>query len=548
MTKQIQYGSRAREKMIEGINLLADTVKVTLGPKGRNVVLEQSFRLPHLTKDGVTVARSINLSDPEQNLGVQLLKSVASKTADIAGDGTTTSTILAQAIVKEGNKAVAAGFNPMDLKRGIDLAVTRVLEFVDEVSKEIKTTEEIAQVGTISSNGDKEIGALIAEALEKVGKDGVVTGMEDKGFGLSLEILEGMMFEKGYLSPYFITNLEKMTTEFEDPYIFLYDQTISVLGPLVPLLEEVQQKGKPIIIIAENVDGEALASLVKNHTLGALKCVALKYPGFRDGNHMEVCEDIAIMTGGKFITQACGTNAENVKLPMLGTAKKVIVTKDSMTIIGGGGSKEKIDQRSANLREEIKKCDIDFVKDRLKIRLAKLTTGVAVLRIGGKTEVEVKERKDRIEDALYATRAAIDEGIVAGGGTTLFYASRVLNNIEVENEDQRAGVNIVKKAIQVPIRQIAENAGIDGAIIVGKLEECTDTNRGFNAQNLIYVDMFEAGIIDPTKVVKTALQNAASVAGLIITTEAIVCEDNETRKATNERMAIASAKMNGTPY
>lgn len=544
MTKQIQYGAKARDKMIEGINALADTVKVTLGPKGRNVVLERPFALPHLTKDGVTVARAINLSDVEQNLGVQLVKSVASKTADIAGDGTTTSIVLAQAIVKEGNKAVAAGFNPMDLKRGIDLAVNKILEFIASISKDIKSTEEIAQVGTISSNGDKEIGSLIAEALEKVGKDGVVTGMEDKGLGLTLEILDGMMCEKGYLSHYFITNGEKMSTEFEDPYIFVFDQTISRLKPLVPLLEEVYKTGKPLVIIAENVEGEALTNLIYNHTHGGLRCVALKYPGFRDNNHMEVCEDISILTAGKFITQTCGTNIENVTLDMLGRAKKVIVTKDNMTIIGGVGEKEKIAARCNLLRDEIAKCDIDFLKDRLKIRLAKLTTGVAVLRIGGTTEVEVKEKKDRIEDALYATRAAVDEGIVPGGGTTLFYAARSLDDLKVDNDDQRAGVNIVKKAIQMPLRQIAENAGIDGAIVVGKLEDNTDTSRGFNAQDLVYVDMFEAGIIDPTKVVRTALQNAASVAGLIITTEAIVSEDEISRKATAERIAQANARMN----
>lgn len=525
MAKQVKYGSKAREEMIKGVDILADTVKVTLGPKGRNVALEQSYGAPKITKDGVTVAKAIELKNPEQNLGAQLIKSVASKTADVAGDGTTTSTILAQAIVKEGNKAVAAGFNPMDLKRGIDLAVNNVLESVKKASKHISSDEEIAQVGTISANGDKEIGDQIALAMKKVGKEGVITVEEAKNFGFEVEVVEGMEFSNGYLSPHFVTNPEKMIVELENPYILLCENKIASLQPMLPILEAmVKENNHPLLIIADDVEAEGLASLVVNKIRGGLRLAAVKAPGFGD-RRKAMLEDIAILTGGQLISEDLGMKLDNAAVSMLGTAKKITISKESTIIVNGAGAPEKIEARRNEIRKQIEEATSDFDRDKLKERLAKLTGGVAVLRVGGATEVEVKERKDRIEDALHATRAAVEEGIVPGGGATLFYASKELNMLKVENEDQQAGINIVKKALQTPLRQIAENSGVDGAVVAGKLETSSSTSYGFNAQDLTYVDMFEAGIIDPTKVVRTALQDAASVASLIITTEAIVTKD-----------------------
>lgn len=529
MAKQIKYGTKAREEMIKGVDILADTVKATLGPKGRNVAIEQSFGSPRLTKDGVTVAKAIELKDPMQNLGAQLVKSVASKTADVAGDGTTTATLLTQAIVKDGNKAVAAGFNPMDLKRGIDLAVGCLLEEVKEASKPISSQEEIAQVGTISANGDKEIGEQIAAAIQEVGKEGVITVEEGKSFGLEIEVVKGLKFDRGYISPYFITNSAKMTAELEDPYILIFDKKISKFEAIVPILEKVLASGKPLLIIAEDIEEEALATLVVNKVRANFRIAAVKAPGYAESRH-ELLEDIAVLTGGILISNDVSIKLDNIALEMLGSAKKVKITKDSTVVIEGKGQAVDIESRCLQLRNQIEKSTSDFSKDMLKERLAKLTGGVAVLKVGGATEVEVKEKKDRIEDALYATRAAVEEGVVAGGGATLFYASRALDKLKAPNEDQQAGVNIVKKAMQAPVRQIAENAGVDGAIVVGKLSESKSNTMGFNAQDMDYVDMFKAGIIDPTKVVRTALIDAASVASLIITTEAIIVNEVEEKK------------------
>ena len=524
MAKQIKYGTKAREEMIKGVNILADTVKVTLGPKGRNVAIEQSFGPPRVTKDGVTVAKAIELKDANQNLGAQLVKSVASKTADVAGDGTTTATILTQAIVKEGNKSVTAGCNPMDLKRGIDFAVENVLKAIKKVSKPISTQEEIAQVGTISANGDRQIGEQIALAMEKVGKEGVITVEEAKNFGFEVDVVEGMMFDRGYLSPYFVTNSEKMTAELDNPYILIFEKKLSSLQPMLPVLEAVVQSSRPLLIIAEDVEGEALATLVVNKLRGGLKVAAVKAPGFGD-RRKAMLEDIAILTGSQLISDDLGMKLENVNLSMLGNARKVKITKEDTVIVDGAGSKADIESRCAQMRKQIKESTSDYDKEKLQERLAKLVGGVAVLKVGGATEVEVKERKDRVDDALHATRAAVEEGVVSGGGTTLFYAAKALEGLKGESEDQQSGINIVKRALQAPLRQIAENAGVDGAIVVGKLEESKSHSMGFNAQTMEYVDMFKAGVIDPTKVVRTALQDAASVAALIITTEAMITED-----------------------
>ena len=539
MAKQIKYGTKAREEMIKGVNILADTVKVTLGPKGRNVAIEQSFGAPRVTKDGVTVAKAIELKDANQNLGAQLVKSVASKTADVAGDGTTTATILTQAIVKEGNKSVTAGCNPMDLKRGIDFAVENVLKSIKKVSKPISTQEEIAQVGTISANGDKQIGEQIALAMEKVGKEGVITVEEAKNFGFEVDVVEGMMFDRGYLSPYFVTNSEKMTAELDNPYILIFEKKLSSLQPMLPVLEAVVQSSRPLLIIAEDVEGEALATLVVNKLRGGLKVAAVKAPGFGD-RRKAMLEDIAILTGSQLISDDLGMKLENVNLSMLGSAKKVKITKEDTVIVDGVGSKADIESRCAQMRQQIKESTSDYDKEKLQERLAKLVGGVAVLKVGGATEVEVKERKDRVDDALHATRAAVEEGVVSGGGTTLFYAAKVLEGLKGENEDQQSGINIVKRALQAPLRQIAENAGVDGAIVVGKLDDSKSHSMGFNAQTMEYVDMFKSGVIDPTKVVRTALQDAASVAALIITTEAMITEDPSAKEE-------ASAPGGGMP-
>lgn len=521
--KDIKFGNDARSKMLNGVSVLAKTVKVTLGPKGRNVILDKSFGAPKITKDGVSVAKEIELADKFENMGAQLVKEVAQKTADKAGDGTTTATVLAEAIIKEGCKAVAAGINPMDLKRGIDLAVDAVVESVKSRSKEIKTSEEIAQVGTISANGDTTIGEYLARAMEKVGNDGVITVEDAKGLETELDVVEGMQFDRGYLSPYFMTNAEKMNCEYDNPFILFYDQKISSLQPLLPVLEAVVQSGRALLIVAEDIEGEALATLVVNRIRGGLKVCAVKAPGFGD-RRKAMLQDMAILTGGQVISEELGMKIENVTLDMLGTAKKIEVTKDDTTIIDGAGSKEDIEARTIQIRKEIDATTSDYDREKLQERLGKLSGGVAVLRVGGASEVEVKEKKDRIDDALNATRAAVKEGVVAGGGVALLYAGKVLDDLKVENEDQKVGVNIIRKAVQAPIRQIAENAGIDGAVVVGKLLESSDVNYGYNAQSNEYTDMIKAGIVDPTKVVRTALQDAASVGGLLITTEAMVTE------------------------
>lgn len=521
--KDIEFGTQARAKMLSGVEKLAKTVKVTLGPKGRNVMLDKSYGAPKITKDGVSVAKEIELSDKFENMGAQLVKEVAQKTADKAGDGTTTATVLAEAIIKEGCKAVAAGMNPMDLKRGIDLAVSAVVEDVKSRSKEIKTSEEIAQVGTISANGDTSIGEYLARAMDKVGTDGVITVEDAKGLETELDVVEGMQFDRGYLSPYFMTNAEKMNCEYDNPYILFYDQKISSLQPMLPILEAIVQSGRPLLIVAEDIEGEALATLVVNRIRGGLKVCAVKAPGFGD-RRKAMLQDMAILTGGQVISEELGMKIENATLDMLGTAKRIEVTKDDTTIIDGAGDKEEIEARTAQIRQEIEATKSDYDREKLQERLGKLSGGVAVLRVGGSSEVEVKEKKDRIDDALNATRAAVKEGVVAGGGTALLYATKALESISVDNDDQKVGVNIIRKALQAPIRQIAENAGVDGAVVVGKLLESKDVNYGYNAQTGEYTDMIRAGIVDPTKVVRTALQDAASVASLLITTEAMVTE------------------------
>jgi len=531
MAKQIKYGSKAREEMIKGIDILADAVKVTLGPKGRNVAIEQSYGAPRLTKDGVTVAKAIELKDAEQNLGAQLVKSVASKTADVAGDGTTTATVLTQAIVKEGNKAVAAGFNPMDLKRGIDLAVESVIELIKKSSKPISSHEEIAQVGTISANGDKEIGERIAMAMEKVGKEGVITVEESKNFGFEVDVVEGMMFDRGYLSPYFVTNPEKMIAELESPCILIFEKKLTSLQPMLPVLEAVVQSGRPLLIIAEDVEGEALATLVVNKLRGGLRVAAVKAPGFGD-RRKAMLEDIAILTGSQLISEDLGMKLENVNISMLGTAKRVTISKENTIIVDGAGSKVDLESRCAQIRQQMEESTSEYDREKLQERLAKLVGGVAVLKVGGASEVEVKERKDRVDDALNATRAAVEEGVVAGGGVALFYAAKSLDTLKGANDDQQAGIKIVRHALEAPIRQIAQNAGVDGAVVVARLDQSNTKNEGFNAQDMTYGDMFKAGVIDPTKVVRTALQDAASVASLIITSECIITTD-PAEKASN---------------
>lgn len=521
--KDIKFGSDARSKMLKGVEILAKTVKVTLGPKGRNVMLDKSYGAPKITKDGVSVAKEIHLADKFENMGAQLVKEVAQKTADKAGDGTTTATVLAEAIIKEGCKAVAAGMNPMDLKRGIDLAVETVIEDVKSRSKEIKTSEEIAQVGTISANGDKSIGQYLAHAMEKVGNDGVITVEDAKGLDTELDVVEGMQFDRGYLSPYFVTDADKMTAEYESPFVLLYDQKISNLQAILPVLEAVLQSGRALLIVAEDIEGEALATLVVNRIRSGLKVCAVKAPGFGD-RRKAILQDLAILTGGQVISEELGLKLENTTIDMLGTAKRVIVSKDDTTIIDGDGDKEMIEARKAQIKKEMEKTTSEYDKEKMQERLGKLSGGVAVIRVGGASEVEVKEKKDRIDDALNATRAAVKEGVVAGGGTALLYATKALENVKPENQDIRVGVDIIRRALQAPIRQIAENAGVDGAVVAGKLLEGNDFNFGYNAATDEYTDMVKAGIIDPTKVVRTALQDAASVASLLITTEAMVTE------------------------
>ncbi len=529
MAKVLKFGTDARNQILLGADILADAVKVTLGPKGRNVVLDKSYGAPRITKDGVTVAKEITLANKFQNMGAQMLREVASKTNDVAGDGTTTATVLAQAILREGSKAVAAGLNPMDLKRGIDKAVEAAVEAIKLKSKAIGSQDEIAQVGTISANGDKQIGEKIADAMKRVGKEGVITVEEAKGLEFEVDVVEGMMFDRGYLSPYFITNSDKMTVELDSPYILLFEKKLSGLQQMLPLLEAVVQSGKPLLIIAEDVEGEALATLVVNRLRGGLKVAAVKAPGFGD-RRKSMLEDIAILTNGQVISEDLGIKLENVKLDMLGRAKKVTITKEETTIVDGAGKKTDIEARCSQIRAHIEETTSDYDKEKLQERLAKLAGGVAVLKVGGSSEIEVKERKDRVDDALHATRAAVEEGIVPGGGSTLLYASRALDKLKSLNDDEKAGINIVKRALQSPLRQIVENAGLDGAVVAGKLLEGTDTNFGFDAQKLEYVDLIKAGIIDPTKVVRTALQDAASVAGLMITTEAIITDKPEDNK------------------
>ncbi|TQX86856.1 MULTISPECIES: chaperonin GroEL [Rhizobium] len=520
--KQIKFGRDAREKLLRGVDILADAVKVTLGPKGRNVIIDKSYGSPRITKDGVTVAKEIELEDKFENMGAQMVREVASKTNDIAGDGTTTATVLAQAIVREGGKAVAAGMNPMDLKRGIDLAVAEVVKDIVSKAKKISTSDEVAQVGTISANGEKEIGQYIAEAMQKVGNEGVITVEEAKTAETELEVVEGMQFDRGYLSPYFVTNPEKMVAELEDAYILLHEKKLSNLQAMLPVLEAVVQTGKPLLIISEDVEGEALATLVVNKLRGGLKIAAVKAPGFGD-RRKAMLEDIAILTGGTVISEDIGIKLESVTLEMLGRAKKISITKENTTIVDGSGQKSDIEGRVAQIKAQIEETTSDYDREKLQERLAKLAGGVAVIRVGGATEVEVKEKKDRIDDALNATRAAVQEGIVPGGGTALLRASVVLN-IKGANDDQTAGINIIRKALQSLVRQIAENAGDEGSIIVGKILESNTDNYGYNAQTGEYGDMIAMGIVDPVKVVRTALQNAASVASLLITTEAMIAE------------------------
>jgi chaperonin GroEL len=528
--KEVRFSADARAKMLRGVDILADAVKVTLGPKGRNVVLDKSFGAPRITKDGVTVAKEIELADKFENMGAQMVKEVAVKTGDLAGDGTTTATVLAQAIVREGAKAVAAGMNPMDLKRGVDTAVEAVVEDIKKRTKKIGTSEEVAQVGTISANGEAEIGQMIAEAMKKVGNEGVITVEEAKSLDTELEVVEGMQFDRGYLSPYFITNAEKMIAELENPYILIHEKKLSGLQPLLPVLESVVQSGKPLLIIAEEVEGEALATLVVNKLRGGLKVAAVKAPGFGD-RRKAMLEDIATLTAGQVISEELGIKLESVTLDMLGRAKRVTIDKENTTIVDGTGKKADIQARIAQIKAQIEETTSDYDREKLQERLAKLAGGVAVIRVGGATEVEVKERKDRVDDAMHATKAAVEEGIVAGGGAALLYATRALANLKGANNDQQVGIDIVRKAIQAPARQIAENAGADGAVVVGKLLEGKSANQGFNAQTGEYVDMIKSGIIDPTKVVRLALQDAASVAGLLITTEAMVAEKPEKKEA-----------------
>ena len=527
--KEIKFGADARQRLLRGVDILAEAVKITLGPKGRNVILDKPYGAPRISKDGVTVAKEIELADKFENMGAQMMRDVASKTSDTAGDGTTTATVLAQAIVREGSKAVAAGMNPMDLKRGIDMAVEAVVEDLKKHTKTVSTSEEIAQVGTVSANGRREVGDMIAEAMEKVGKEGVITVEEAKGLKIELEVVEGMQTDRGYLSPYFITNAEKMTCELEDPYILLYEKKLSSLQAMLPVLEAVVKTGRPLLVVAEDVEGEALATLVVNKLRGGLKVAAVKAPGFGD-RRKAMLEDMAVLAAGQVISEDLGIKLENVTLDMLGSAKKVIVTKEEMTIVDGAGKKADIEGRCNQIRRLIEETTSDYDREKLQERMAKLASGVAVIRVGGATEVEVKEKKDLVEDAMHATRAAVEEGVVAGGGVALLYGRRALDKLKTANDDQRVGIDIVRRALTAPTRQIAENAGADGSIIVGKLLEGKGYTRGYDAQEGRYTNMFQAGIIDPTKVVRVALQDAASVAGLLVTTEAMVAEKPEKKE------------------
>jgi chaperonin GroEL len=521
--KDVKFGGDARDRMLRGVDILANAVKVTLGPKGRCVVLDKSFGAPRITKDGVTVAKEIELADKFENMGAQMVREVASKTNDLAGDGTTTATVLAQAIVREGVKAVAAGMNPMDVRRGIDLAVAAVVEDVKKRSKKVSTSEEIAQVGTISANGDRSIGDMIAQAMQKVGNEGVITVEEAKSLETELEVVEGMQFDRGYLSPYFITNAEKMTCELENPFILLHEKKLSGLQAMLPVLESVVQSGRPLLVIAEDVEGEALATLVVNKLRGGLKVAAVKAPGFGD-RRKAMLEDIAILTGGQVISEDLGIKLESVTLDMLGKAKKVLIEKENTTVVEGAGKKKEIEGRCNQIRAQIEETTSDYDREKLAERLAKLAGGVAVIRVGGGSEVEVKERKDLVDDAMHATRAAVEEGVVAGGGVALLYGTRALDNLKPKNDDQKVGVDIIRRALSYPARLIIENAGDDGSVVIGKLLENKSANYGYDAQKGEYTDMVKAGIIDPTKVVRCALQDAASVAGLLVTTEAMIAD------------------------
>jgi len=528
--KEIKFSTDARTRMLAGIDILTDAVRITLGPKGRNVILDKSFGAPRITKDGVTVAKEIELADKFENMGAQMVREVASKTNDEAGDGTTTATVLAHSIVREGAKSVAAGMNPMDLKRGVDIAVKTVVEALKKASKTVSTSAEISQVGTISANGDTEVGELIAEAMEKVGNEGVITVEEAKGLETELEVVEGMLFDRGYTSPYFITNAEKMNCEMENPYILIHESKLSGLQPLLPLLEQVVQSGRPLLVIAEDIEGEALATLVVNKLRGGMKVAAVKAPGFGD-RRKAMLEDLAVLTSGQVVSEDLGIKLENVTMDMLGSAKKVIITKEETTVVEGAGKKKEIEGRCHQIRSQIEETSSDYDKEKLQERLAKLAGGVAVIRVGGATEIEVKERRDRVDDALNSTRAAVEEGVVPGGGAALLYAAKSLDKLNVADADQRVGIDIVRRALQTPLRQIAENAGEDGAVVAGKLLDRKDSTHGFDAQKGEYVNMIKAGIIDPTKVVRTALQDASSVAGLLITTEAMVAEVPEKKES-----------------
>ncbi|HJT42370.1 MAG TPA: chaperonin GroEL [Rhizomicrobium sp.] len=541
--KDVKFGADAREKMLRGVDILADAVQVTLGPKGRNVVIDKSFGAPRTTKDGVTVAKEVELADKFENMGAQMVREVASKTNDIAGDGTTTATVLARAIVREGSKSVAAGMNPMDLKRGIDHAVEAVVADLKKRSKKVKSNEEIGQVGTISANGDKEVGDMIAKAMAKVGNEGVITVEEAKSLATELDVVEGMQFDRGYISPYFITNPDKMVAELNDALILIHEKKLTSLQPMLPVLEAVVQSGRPLLIIAEEIEGEALATLVVNKLRGGLKVAAVKAPGFGD-RRKAMLEDIAIVTGGQVISEDIGIKLENVKLDMLGKAKTVKIDKDNTTIIDGAGKKNDIQARVAQIKTQIEETTSDYDKEKLQERLAKLAGGVAVIRVGGATEVEVKERKDRVDDALNATKAAVEEGIVPGGGTALLYAAKSLKDLTGDNEDQNQGINIVRRAIQYPLRQIVSNAGQEASIIVGKLHDQKSNTYGYNAQTGEYQDFIDAGIVDPTKVVRVALQNAASVAGLLITTEAMIT-DRPKKEAAGGGMPPGGGGMGG---
>ena len=542
--KQLKFGSEARDAMYRGVNKLADAVKVSLGPKGRNVVIDKSFGAPRITKDGVTIAKEIELSDKFENMGAQMVKEVASRTSDLAGDGTTTATVLAQAIIREGLKSLDSGRNPMDLKRGIDLAVEAVIKHLEARAKKVSTSEEIAQVGTISANGEREIGAKLAEAMDKVGKEGVITVEESQGRETELDVVEGMQFDRGYLSPYFVTNAERMICELENPYILLHESKLSSLQPMLPILESIVQSSRPLLVIAEDVEGEALATLVVNRLRGGLKVAACKAPGFGD-RRKAMLEDIAVLTGGEVVSEDLGTKLENVTLGMLGNAKRVVLNKEDTTIVGGSGDKEQIKARCNQISQQIEETTSDYDTEKLQERLAKLSGGVAVLKVGGSTEVEVKERKDRAEDARHATRAAVDEGILPGGGVALLYAIADLDAVKGENDDQNVGVDIVRKALRTPARQIADNAGVEGLMVVGKLLERNEADQGYDAQNLAYADMFKAGIIDPVKVVRHALEDAASIAGLLLTTEAMVADKPEPKTPASQMSGGGMEGMGG---